>query len=168
MVIGDFHVIGVPFVPPKTDAPLVVDAYGVLTGSVAVQRMKPVSWRHGHVLEDLGSVDDQQLSMSPPVNVLRNSTGVLSSEHQLRLLVREGLDHTAILAQCANSVKRYVRGAAVICVAEPAPVGLAFLSWVDPPPTNRRHQSRTFSINTVLGSSRYDPNAPRRTYAYFA
>ena len=63
MVVGYFHILGLPVHPAKADAKLIVDADRVLTRTVASQRLKPVAWRRLQVLFFGGIFDNEQLPL---------------------------------------------------------------------------------------------------------
>ena len=117
MIVGDLHVIGITVVPSETDAPLVVDPDGVLTGPVSIQRVQSVARRDVRVLQRTRRVKCQQLPMRSYVNVRWEAAHASSFEDRLRVLVREGLNHASYL-----SVTRYIASSAM-AVATPREEG---------------------------------------------
>ena len=51
MIINNFDMIGIAVFPTKTNAPLVVNTNTVLSGTIPLQRLQPVSWRHTQELD---------------------------------------------------------------------------------------------------------------------
>lgn len=50
MVIRDLNVVGIAFGEMKTNAPLLVDGYRVLSFSIPFQGMKAITWGHLQVI----------------------------------------------------------------------------------------------------------------------
>jgi hypothetical protein len=55
--------------PDKADAPLPIDADGVLTLSVAVQRVQVVSWDGAQLIQSFGSMERVQPPLGDPYQV---------------------------------------------------------------------------------------------------
>lgn len=53
MVVADFHTTGLPVIPHKAHAPLVVDAYAPLPGTVTFQCLQPIVRRDTQILYPL-------------------------------------------------------------------------------------------------------------------
>ncbi len=51
MVVDDFNVFRCTVTPHKTNTPLIVDPYRVLTPSLALQLFEPVSWGRAQIIE---------------------------------------------------------------------------------------------------------------------
>jgi len=62
VIVNDLNIACLTIGEAKTDPPLVVDAYAVLPGPVALQRFKPVSRRHAQVGDDPGVINHPQLA----------------------------------------------------------------------------------------------------------
>src|SRR3990172_1093266 len=62
VVIHYLYVFSACFRPAETDAPLIIDADAVLTGSVALQRLESVSRRYPQVLQAAGDLQLPELS----------------------------------------------------------------------------------------------------------
>ncbi len=43
MIVHNLNIVGLPIVPPETDAPPIVDANAMLTNAIAFQGFEPVS-----------------------------------------------------------------------------------------------------------------------------
>jgi hypothetical protein len=93
MIVHYLDVVGIPTVPFKTDAPLVVNANAVLTLSVARQFLEAIRQRYAQILQDLGSVQNLKPPSGNPLDILREFTRELTIEDSFRFLTREGLDH---------------------------------------------------------------------------
>src|SRR5271167_3330501 len=92
VIIRNLHVVGVSVAPHKTDTPLVVDAYAVLSRTVTFQLMKSVARRHFQIHQTFGRVQHQQLSSRWLSNV-HEATNILIVEKPLRVGALEGLYH---------------------------------------------------------------------------
>jgi hypothetical protein len=64
MVVNDLHVFGTCSGPPETDAPLVVDAYRMLSGTTSFQSLEVVSGRRSKVVQLDGIVDCSKTTLS--------------------------------------------------------------------------------------------------------
>src|SRR5208283_959736 len=62
MIIHELDVVGVPVAPDETDAPLLVDANGMLSAPLAAERLKPVARRRAQVVEPRNRIEQKQLS----------------------------------------------------------------------------------------------------------
>jgi hypothetical protein len=51
MVINNFNIFGTSFCPSKADAPLPVNTYAVLPGSIALERFQSITGRYSQILE---------------------------------------------------------------------------------------------------------------------
>ncbi len=78
--------------PSEHNAPLVVDADGMLPGAIAFEGFEPVAGRHGHILQRTGPVELQKFSQGDAVNC-RKTPVLFLVEKLLRIAVGEGLDH---------------------------------------------------------------------------
>ena len=63
MVIDDFNVMGIPFMPAETDAPLVVDADTPLPGSVAGELFKAIAGWDTQKIKSCGCMELFQLAL---------------------------------------------------------------------------------------------------------
>jgi hypothetical protein len=89
VVVADFDIERVAIFEPKTDAPLVIDRYRVLAGSVAFQRMEAVTWWHTKGLELVCRIDGRQLPKSPSLDIGRQAAQRAGHPELLGLFVRE-------------------------------------------------------------------------------
>lgn len=65
VVVHDFDVPGIPVPPLEADAPLVVDADGVLASPVASEGLKPVAGRHPQMIQRRGAGKLGERTTSP-------------------------------------------------------------------------------------------------------
>jgi hypothetical protein len=89
VVVADLDGVGVAALPPKADAPLVVDADAVLASPVAGELLEPVAWRDAEVGERLGGVEDEELPEGAALEVGWPSTAVAPTA-AVGLLFRRG------------------------------------------------------------------------------
>jgi hypothetical protein len=92
MVVHDLDVVRVTFAPGKTDAPLIVDANTMLTGSLTAQRFEPVPRRGSHIPQFRGAIE---LPKFPPRNLFNRLKAFAAPtvEQRLCLLAVKRLDH---------------------------------------------------------------------------
>jgi len=64
MIIDNFHIFGSGGCPSETDAPLVVDAYRMLSGTTSFQSFEVVSGRRSKVVQLDGIVDCSKTTLS--------------------------------------------------------------------------------------------------------
>jgi hypothetical protein len=62
VVIDDFYVTSISFLPGKADPVLIIDADAVLALAVALQGLQPVPWRHTQIIEASGALQIQQFA----------------------------------------------------------------------------------------------------------
>src|SRR5271165_401304 len=92
VIICNLHVVSISVAPYKADAPLVVDAYAVLTCTVTFQLMKPVTRGRSQIHQTLGGMQHQKLSPRRLSNV-HELTNTLIVEKSLGVGALEGPDH---------------------------------------------------------------------------
>jgi len=80
VVVGHLYFIGVASLEAKTDPPLLVDEYGVLTLSVSVQSMQPVAGGDSEIIEPLCEVNIIKPSYCPWDDVRRQPPGFAREE----------------------------------------------------------------------------------------
>jgi hypothetical protein len=68
VIVDNLDIVRVSVLPPKADAPLVVDANAVLTLSVTAQRFEPIAGRDAQVLKRACSMQVQELSPCLPLD----------------------------------------------------------------------------------------------------
>src|SRR4051812_37179236 len=62
MIVDDFSVFGVGSIPAETEPELIVDAYAVLPGAVALQRFQPIAGRNAQEIKRGRRVELHQLA----------------------------------------------------------------------------------------------------------
>ncbi|MGB5312815.1 MAG: hypothetical protein WBN38_12160 [Polyangiales bacterium] len=80
VVVGHLYFIGIAALEAKTDPPLLVDEYGVLTLSVSVQGMQPVAGGDSEIIEPLCEVNIVEPSYCPWDDVRRQPPGLAREE----------------------------------------------------------------------------------------
>jgi hypothetical protein len=90
------HLVRIPLVPAKADAPLVVDANAMLSGAIAFQLLESVAGRHAQIVQCLCGVHDHQLAQHGTLKPARETTHRLAAKEPFRIPVPEALDHPTI------------------------------------------------------------------------
>lgn len=85
MIIHDFNVVRVPILPPKTEAPLLIDPDAVLSMAVAPQSIEPVAGWHTQVIQVHDGIQHPQFTHGGPLDVLWQFAGVLTPVDLLSL-----------------------------------------------------------------------------------
>ena len=80
------------FRPNEDDPPLVIDANGMETGQVALERFEAITRWHRQILKDSGAVHLNQLAQGNPGDRRKAAIPFLTEE-LFRVLVCEGLNH---------------------------------------------------------------------------
>lgn len=75
MVIADLHIKSIAVVEPETNAPLVINRYGMLAFTIIGQLKQLVPWRNLKVVQSRGQIDIFQLPRSPRVHIGRELIG---------------------------------------------------------------------------------------------
>ena len=96
MIIHDFHFVGIPLAPDKTDAPLVVDADAVLSSSAAVKRFQVIAWWRPQIPKLRGNVQLSQLTLCHSLECAESLDGLPGVE-LCRFSRPEGPDHLLIV-----------------------------------------------------------------------
>jgi hypothetical protein len=93
VIVHDRDVVRIPVFPAKADAPLVVYAYAVLTGPIALELLEPVTGRDTEILELLGGVHSHELAQHGPLEVGGKPPDGLAGKEALGIPVGEAVDH---------------------------------------------------------------------------
>jgi hypothetical protein len=93
MVIDDFDIVGVPFIPPETDTPLIVNADAPLSFSIPSQLLQPVGRRDTEEIKVGSAVNQGQFSKGGLLNIPGKSGGKEPAEYFQSFLAPECLDH---------------------------------------------------------------------------
>jgi hypothetical protein len=93
VVVAEFDIAGVSFLPDETDAPLVVDADGMLAGASPFERFEPVAGRNAQVLQSRHGVDQEQLDDCSLRDIRWDRSSRRAEIEALSHLVLETPDH---------------------------------------------------------------------------
>ena len=108
MVIDDFNVISVFFLPDKTNTPLIIYSDAVLTFSLPLQTFKIIGGWVSKVTHIFSPVQHAEFSKSNALNRLRQFARKLTVENLFSFSGFKGLYHKPILTQYVNNGKRYL------------------------------------------------------------
>ena len=93
MVVDDFEVVRVLFVPAEADALLVVDADAVLAATVALQRFKAVTGRQMQDLKPVGGGELEEFPTGRALDFRWETTRRISVEDRFRVGVGKAFYH---------------------------------------------------------------------------
>jgi hypothetical protein len=108
VVIDNLNVMSVPGSPAEADTPLLVDPDAMLSLSVPTKSLQAVARRDSQIIQRLGGIQNQGLSIGCPLHVRRQPSVALSRENPLSRLALEGSDHENIVTGGVSNVRRYV------------------------------------------------------------
>ncbi len=91
MIINDLHIVGVAFPPDEADSPLAVDANAMLPFPFALQSLKTVARRNGHVRQLPRKIQLLQLAKRDSLDRAKALHG-LAREEPRRFGGSKGLD----------------------------------------------------------------------------
>src|SRR4029450_4782396 len=74
MIVRDLHVVGMALVPPKADAPALIDANTVLPITIAGELFKAIARRHVEVVESFRRIQHRQFTPRNTTQVWRESS----------------------------------------------------------------------------------------------
>jgi hypothetical protein len=100
MVIDDLDIVGVPSIPPETDAPLIVDANAPLSFSFPSQFLQPVGRWDTEEIKAGSSVNQGQFSNGGPSNIPGESRGKEPAEYFQGFLAPECFDKETLKTRC--------------------------------------------------------------------
>jgi hypothetical protein len=103
VIVGDFDVVSIAFLPDKANSPLIVDANAVLSPSIAAQSFQVISWRRSQIAEPNRSIQLPQFSKCHSLKVLKSFDGLPAME-TFRLGRSKRLDHPLIVYRFALNV----------------------------------------------------------------
>jgi len=91
VIVHDFDILST-IVPPEANTPLIVDPDAVLPGTVAMQRLQTIAWRHAQIGQSRHRIEMQQL---PSRRTLYGTEPpyVLVVRQPLGFAVRKASDH---------------------------------------------------------------------------
>ncbi len=93
VIVDDLNFVGIPILPAKADAPLLVHANTVLAGSIAPKLLQSIPWRDAKVAKLFGRVHGREFAQHRALDVCGISPDGFASEQSLGIAVGEGLDH---------------------------------------------------------------------------
>jgi hypothetical protein len=97
MVIDDLDLAGMPGLPDEANAPLVVDADAVLSGSITLEGFKPIAGGHPQIIEGFRGRELGEFPEGDPLDVGGKPPRPRPSPDFLRLLASEILNHRFIV-----------------------------------------------------------------------
>lgn len=97
MVVNDLHLLWSSFGPHEADTPLVIDPDAVLPGSVALQRLEPVSRRNAEIVKHLRGSHLTKLPQCNRMNPRIDRPHAFASPQSLGVLVAERPDHGTMI-----------------------------------------------------------------------
>ncbi len=97
MIIRDLDFIDIVVSPLEAHAPLMVDPDRVLSGSLSLQLLQPISWRRAKILDRFRVVEHPELPQANLLHIDRELLDELSSTYAFRVAVCEGFDHVGIV-----------------------------------------------------------------------
>jgi len=74
MIVRDLHVVGIALVPPKADAPPLIDANAVLPLTIAGELFKTIARGHAEVVESFRRMQHRQFAPRDTTQVWRESS----------------------------------------------------------------------------------------------
>jgi hypothetical protein len=105
VVIDDLDFMGAVCFPAEADAPLVIDADGVLAFPVALERFEAIAGRDGEVIKRGDSVNLSKLPQGNALDVRRERPSFPTLKEDGRLAASEGANHQ-IAAIITRDVKQ--------------------------------------------------------------
>lgn len=98
--------MGISVLPYKTDSPPVIYPATVLSGSISLKFLKPVSGRNPQGLKLAGSSEHFKLPGRQALNIAREATAKSALIDLLGSPALKGFDHSKILASLVSIVNR--------------------------------------------------------------
>jgi hypothetical protein len=105
MIVNNLHPIAVPIAPDKTNAPLIVDANGMLPLAISFMRLQLIPRRRSEYPQFGGSMQLEQFSQRDALD-RAEASAVLIMKKLLGLFRGEALDHTRRILRDTLYVKR--------------------------------------------------------------
>lgn len=95
MIIDNFDLMRPVCLPAEADAPLIVDADGVLAFAVALEGFQPVAGRHAELDQFRDGVDLGELPQGRALDVRREGADFLQLEQAGGVVAGKGTDHAS-------------------------------------------------------------------------
>ena len=105
VIIGDLDVVGVTFLEPETDTPLIVYGYRMLPHAVPRQCMQSIAGRHLQIIKTGGNINILKPPSGPLQHISRQPFRFAGDVELLRMLIPECLDHRNIVTCLVTRVK---------------------------------------------------------------
>ena len=93
MVVGDFHVLSIGARPAEAEAPLVVEADGVLAAAIAPQGLQAIARRHAEEGQFDRGIEQLQLGQSSRPQGSRQAAGATGVPQLLGVAIGKTPDH---------------------------------------------------------------------------
>ncbi len=93
MIVDDFDVVRIAISPPKANSPLVVDPDAVLALSVAAEFLQSIARRNSQITKRSGRLEDEELPQRGSLQLYREASQPLATQHSFGVPISEGLDH---------------------------------------------------------------------------
>lgn len=93
MIVRDFDLLRVGSIPCETNAPLVIDANAVLTGTAAFQRLQSVARRQAEEGEFNRRIDQLEFDESAALHIRWKSAGANAAPEFFSLRIGKVPDH---------------------------------------------------------------------------
>jgi hypothetical protein len=106
MVISNFAVISVAFLPAETNSPLVVYTDTPLPDPITSQLLKAVSRRDTEEVEARSAMKLLQLALTGSLGILRQLGRESPVKELFRFFADKGYNHRGIVTLCGSIVKR--------------------------------------------------------------
>lgn len=89
MVVNDFHIVGIPFCPNKTDTPLLVNPNAPLSLAIFLESLQMIGRKLPQIVEGSGDVERNQLSTGANLKIRREFLGEPAMPDLFRFLQRK-------------------------------------------------------------------------------
>ena len=93
MIVNDLYLLWPSVSPHEADPPLVIDPDAVLSGSVAFERLEPVSWRQPQILQGVSGSHLAQLPQRRRLDPRIDRRSAFTTPQSFGDLVPERSDH---------------------------------------------------------------------------
>jgi hypothetical protein len=94
VIINNFNVFRTLFGPYKTDTPLIIDSYAVLSGTISPKKLKPISGRGAQIPKLCGGIECSQFALCDRLDVAP-APGTSSGEECFCVAASKASDHDA-------------------------------------------------------------------------
>jgi len=105
MIVTNLNVFRTFRRPCEADSILIIDANGILTGSITFEPLKSITGRYSEIIQSLSNVQLHQLTQCDPFK-WAELYNTLQPGKLFRVSVCEGSYHDLIITPCVINVKR--------------------------------------------------------------